>query len=153
MWEVSFLRARHADLPTISAPTENAMNAGKLMMLLVHALVGWALCAAIMGISLATLPRGEALIIHALAAPIIFVFVSRSYFQRFACTTPLQTAFIFVAIIILVDLFVVAPSVDHSLDMFASLLGTWIPFLLIFTATHITGLVTMIVSRRPIPVR
>ena len=129
------------------------MNAGKLTMLLVHALVGWALCAAIMSLSLAMLPLAEALIIHALAAPIIFVFVSRSYFQKFACTTPLQTAFIFVSIIILVDFFVVALSINHSLDMFASLLGTWIPFMLIFTATHITGLVSMIGSRRPLPVR
>lgn len=129
------------------------MNAGKLTMLLVHALVGWALCAAIMSLSLAMLPLAEALIIHAIAAPIIFVFVSRSYFQKFACTTPLQTAFIFLSIVLLVDFFVVALSINHSLDMFASALGTWIPFILIFTATHITGLLTMIGSRRPVPVR
>jgi hypothetical protein len=129
------------------------MNAGRLMMLLVHALIGWALCAAIMAIGLAVLPLAEALIIHALAAPIIFVFVSRSYFQRFAFTTPLQTAFIFLSIVVLVDFFVVAISINHSLDMFASTLGTWIPFILIFTATHITGLLTMIGSRHPVPVR
>jgi hypothetical protein len=40
-----------------------------------------------------------------------------------------------------VDFFVVALLINRSLDMFASLLGTWIPFALIFTSTYLTGLV------------
>ena len=39
-----------------------------------------------------------------------------------------------------VDFLVVALLILHSLDMFASLLGTWIPFTLIFTSTYLTGL-------------
>jgi hypothetical protein len=43
----------------------------------------------------------------------------------------------------LLDFFVVALMVLHSLDMFASLLGTWIPFALIFISTWLTGLFTI----------
>jgi len=43
-------------------------------------------------------------------------------------------------IIITGDFFVFALLVNHSLDMFASLLGTWIPFVLIFVSTYLTGL-------------
>jgi hypothetical protein len=37
------------------------------------------------------------------------------------------------------DFFVVALLIDKSLDMFNSLLGTWIPFVFIFTSTLLTG--------------
>ena len=37
------------------------------------------------------------------------------------------------------DFFVVALLINRSLDMFASLLGTWIPFALIFVATYLRG--------------
>lgn len=118
------------------------MNTAKLATLLGHALAGWALCGAIMGIGLALLPFEDALLIHALAAPLFFIFISRNYFQRFAYTTPLQTAVIFLAFVMLMDFFVVALMIHHSLDMFSSLLGAWVPFVLIFTATHLTGLIT-----------
>ena len=38
-----------------------------------------------------------------------------------------------------VDLLLVALIINHSLDMFHSVLGTWLPFLLIFLATLLTG--------------
>ena len=37
------------------------------------------------------------------------------------------------------DFFVVALIINRGLEMFASLLGTWIPFALIFTSTYLTG--------------
>ncbi len=73
--------------------------------------------------------------------------------RDFAYTTPLQTAFIFVCVVVLVDFFLVALLVDHSLVMFASPLSTWIPFLLIFTATHLTGLVVLNNPRYRVPAR
>ncbi len=115
------------------------MNAKKTVTILVHVLVGWALCFATMGIGLATMSLNNALIIHAIGAPIFFASVSLVYFKRFNYTTPLQTALIFVGFVILADFFVVALLINRSLDMFASLLGTWIPFALIFTATYLTG--------------
>jgi hypothetical protein len=51
----------------------------------------------------------------------------------------LQTAIIFTAFVILVDFFGVALLVYRSLEMFNGLLGTWIPFALIFASTYLTG--------------
>jgi hypothetical protein len=118
------------------------MNVRKSITILVHAFVGWALCAATMGIGMATTSINNALIIHAIGAPIFFFIVSLIYFKKFNYTTPLQTAIIFVGFVITVDFFVVALLINKSLDMFTSLLGTWIPFALIYTSTYLTGLYT-----------
>jgi hypothetical protein len=116
------------------------MDMKKLFVILAHAFVGWALCAATMGIGMATLSMENALIVHAIGAPIFFTIVSQFYFSRFNYTLPLQTALIFVGFVMLMDFFVVALLINRSLDMFASLLGTWIPFALIFASTYLTGL-------------
>ncbi len=122
------------------------MNILKLVTIFVHALIGWGLCAATMGIGLATLPLQNALTLHAIGAPIFFAFVSLIYFKRFNYTTPFQTAILFVGFVIVIDFFVVALLINRSLEMFASLLGTWIPFALIFTSTYVTGL---LLRRKP----
>ena len=119
------------------------MNVKKIITILAHAFVGWALCAATMGIGMATTSIDNALTIHAIGAPIFFFFVSLIYFKKFNYTSPLLTAIIFVGFVIIVDFFVVALLINKSLDMFASLLGTWIPFALIFTSTYLTGLYTV----------
>ncbi len=119
------------------------MSRRKVGIILAHAVVGWALCAATMGIGMATTTINDALIIHAIGAPIFFVIVSMIYFEKFNYTTPLQTALIFVGFVMVVDFLVVALLINRSLDMFASLLGTWIPFVLIFTSTYLTGVYTV----------
>ena len=119
------------------------MNSRKIITVLAHAFVGWALCAATMGIGMATTSINNALIIHAIGAPIFFMIISLIYFKKFNYTTPLRTATIFVNFVIIVDFFIVALLINKSLDMFASLLGTWIPFVLIFTSTYLTGLYTL----------
>ena len=119
------------------------MNTKKILIILAHAFVGWALCTATMVIGMATMSIDSALIVHAIAAPIIFALVSLVYFNKFNYTTPLQTALIFMSFVILVDFFVVALLINRSLEMFASLLGTWIPFALIFTSTYVTGVLTL----------
>lgn len=116
------------------------MNARKPVILLTHAFVGWALCAAIMGIGMAVTSVDNTLVIHAIGAPVFFAAVSVVYFRRFNYTTPLRTATIFVVFVGLMDFFVVASLILRSYEMFASLLGTWIPFALIFTSTYLTGL-------------
>jgi hypothetical protein len=118
------------------------MSIKKLTTILIHAFVGWALCGATMGIGMATTSLQNALIIHAIGAPIYFTLVSLMYFKNFNYTTPLQTALVFVSFVITVDFFVVALLINRSLEMFASLLGTWIPFVLIFTSSYVTGLFT-----------
>ena len=118
------------------------MKSRKLITVFVHAFVGWALCAATMTIGMATTSMQNALIIHAIGAPVFFTIVSLIYFTKFNYTTPLQTAILFVGFVISVDFFLVALLINKSLEMFASLLGTWIPFALIFTSTYLTGLFT-----------
>ncbi len=119
------------------------MSIKKGFTVLAHAFIGWALCTASMVIGMATMSLESALIVHAIGAPIFFAIISLIYFNNFNYTTPLQTALIFVSFVIVVDFFVVALMINKSLDMFASLLGTWIPFALIFTSTYVTGLLTV----------
>ncbi|MDP2729955.1 MAG: hypothetical protein Q8O55_05685 [Dehalococcoidales bacterium] len=105
-----------------------------------YAFVGWALCAATMGIGTSVTTLQNTLIVHAIGAPIYFAIVSRVYFSKFSYTRPLQTAIIFLSFVIATDFFLVALVVNRSLDMFLSWLGTWLPFALIFTSTYLTGL-------------
>jgi hypothetical protein len=49
---------------------------------------------------------------------------------------------VFLAFAILMDFFVIALLVQKSFAMFASVLGTWIPFALIFASTYVTGYYT-----------
>lgn len=111
------------------------------IVLAIHAAVGWALCGAAMGIGLKVTTLRNALIAHAIAAPIIFVAVSFVYFSWFGATGPTVTAVIFVAVVIFLDVAVVALLIEKSFDMFRSVLGTWLPFVLIFLATWLTGMV------------
>ena len=115
------------------------MSTSRILIILIHAFIGWTLCAATMGVGMAVTSVNHALIIHAIAAPIFFAIVSLVYFRKFNFTTPLQTAAIFIAFVIAMDFFVVAMLINRSFEMFASLLGTWIPFALIFASTYLTG--------------
>jgi hypothetical protein len=115
------------------------MNFRKPATILTHAFVLWALCGAAMGIGLAVTSEANALIIHAVAAPIIAAIVSLVYFQRYNYTTPLQTAVIFFVFAVLMDFFVVALLIVKSFAMFASPIGTWIPLSLVFLVTYLVG--------------
>ena len=116
------------------------MNTKKVIIIIVHAFVGWALCGATIGIGRATTTMEATLIIHAIAAPILFSLITIIYYNRFAFTKPLQTAVIFVGFVIAMDAGIVAPVFEKSYNMFESVLGTWIPFALIFASTYISGL-------------
>jgi hypothetical protein len=118
------------------------MNTTKIAILIAHAFVGWALCFATIGIGMAATSVQNALIIHAIAAPIFFAGISLFYFRRFNYTSPLLTAILWIAFVVAMDFFVVAMLILRSIEMFTSLLGTWIPFALIFSSTYLTGLLT-----------
>ena len=121
------------------------MTLKKLFIILAHAFIGWALCFATMGIGMAVTTQQNALIAHALGAPLYFALVSVNYFKRFNYTSPLPTAVIFLGLVMFLDFFVVALLILKSFEMFTSLLGTWLPFALIFASTYLTG---MVVARR-----
>ena len=83
------------------------MNAKKWIVLLLHAFVGWQLCAATMGIGMALTTLEIALVVHAVAAPMFFAVVSIVYHSKFDYAGPLATATIFVGFVMVVDFFVV----------------------------------------------
>ena len=123
---------------------KNQMKQLKLTRVLVIAalgLFGWALCGAIMFVGMAVLSIETTLIIHAIGAPVIFTAISWLYFTKLKYTSPLQTSVSFLLIVILMDFFIVALIINRSMEMFQSLLGTWIPFSLIFLSTYLTGLI------------
>jgi menaquinone-dependent protoporphyrinogen oxidase len=117
-------------------------------VLFLHGLAGWTLCAATMGVLMATFNVGTALLLHALAAPLIFTAIARHYFRQPGARDPLPTALTFAALVILLDLGIVAGLVQHSPVMFRSFAGSWLAFLLIFLATWITG---EVMSTQPWP--
>jgi menaquinone-dependent protoporphyrinogen oxidase len=104
-----------------------------------YAFVGWALCGATMALLLAATSTSTALLVHALAAPIIFAAVAASYFRSPTAWSPLRTAILFAAVVGLLDLVVVANFIEHSLAMFQSFVGSWLPLLLIALATWTVG--------------
>jgi hypothetical protein len=114
----------------------------KTIIILLHAFVLWGLCGAIMGIGRSLTTIELTLIIHAIGAPILASIISYIYYKKFNYTTPLQTATIFVLFIIVMDAGLVAPFFEKNYDMFKSILGTWFPFILIFSTTYITGIIT-----------
>ena len=111
----------------------------KALIILLHALVGWGLCGAVIGVGRKLWGIETTLVVHALAAPAIFAVISWLYFKKFHYTRPLPTASIFTLFVMAMDAGLVAPLFEKSYAMFASVLGTWVPFALIFVATWITG--------------
>ncbi len=119
--------------------TKKQISGLDIVIIAFHAFIGWFLCGATMGIGQATTTIENALIIHALAAPIIYFVIGLIYFAKFNYTSPLLTAIIFTLFVIIVDIFLVAMIIQQSFEMFYSPIGTWIPFVLIFLSTWLTG--------------
>jgi hypothetical protein len=109
------------------------------LVFLAHALVGWGLCGSLIGIGRQVTDMQTTLIVHAIGVPIIFGVISLVYFKWFNYATPLQTGALFTLFAILMDFFVIATFVEKSYEMFTSVLGTWIPFALIFLSTYLVG--------------
>jgi len=105
------------------------------LVVLAHPLIGWALCAAVIGIGPRFISMKANLIVHAVAAPIFFGLISVCYLNRFGCPESAATALVFVGFVIVEDFFLVALVIEKSMDMFSSPIGTWIPFDLIYSVT------------------
>jgi len=111
----------------------------KIFIVTIHALLGWVLCGATIGVGREIMSMQLTLIIHAIGAPIFFGIISWLYFRKYAFTSPLVTGIIFLGFVMVMDFFVVALLIEKSLEMFRSPLGTWIPFALIFMSTFSVG--------------
>lgn len=112
----------------------------KTVIILIHGIIGWAACGMVMMGLLNFTTIYMALIIHFLAAPFIFLIISNNYFHRFDYTSPLATAMLFTFIVMALDFFVVGMVIEKSLEMFESVMGTWLPFLFIFLTVWLRGL-------------
>jgi hypothetical protein len=110
-----------------------------ILITIIHAFIGWVFCGAVIGIGFQITSEQNTLIIHALAVPVIFGIVSWFYFKKFHHVSPLQMAFICLGFALFLDYFLVAMIIQKSYAMFSSVLGTWIPFLLIFLSTYFVG--------------
>jgi hypothetical protein len=113
----------------------------KVVIVLIHSFIIGVLCGATIGIGRSITTMESTLIIHVIAAPIFAALISLFYYRKFNYTTPLQTAGIFLLFIMAMDAGLVAPVFEKSYEMFKSVLGTWIPFAVIFSSTYVTGLI------------
>lgn len=139
-----------AVLPEAKPGTPIDHPAHSLGRLLAHALVGWAFCAAVMGLSLRLAGLTAALVIHAIAGPAFFVILARHYFSARGARDPLSTAIAWTATLLALDFAVVAAVILRSFQMFTSIPGTWLPLALIFLATWATGsILAMMPSPKP----
>ena len=104
----------------------------KAIVILVHSFIGWAFCAAIMGIGPQIASMHTTLIVHLILGPIGFGWLSVFYHRKFGYTRPIVTAAVFLLFIVGMDFFLVGLIILKSLEMFTSFIGIWLPFGLIF---------------------
>ncbi len=140
----------HAWAADIAAALPNARPghtvehpAQSLISLVAPPVGGWALCAALMGMLMNTLPLVMALVIHAIAAPMIFTAIALLYFRTRDAREPLSTAIAWTSMAMALDAVVVAGLVQRSFAMFASVAGSWLPFALMFTSVWGTGYIVL----------
>ena len=114
-------------------------SAASILFLLLHALVLWLLCGATMALGRAAFGIGTALIVHLFAAPVLAGLVSYHYFRRRDAARPLTAALAFLGFVAAGDAGIVAPVFEKSYIMFRSVIGIWLPFLLIFLSTFAVG--------------
>jgi len=104
----------------------------KTIVILIHSFIGWAFCAAIMGIGPQLTNMETTLMFHLILGPIGFGLLSAFYHKKFGYTRPIVTATIFLLFIAGMDFFLVGLIILKSLEMFTSVIGIWLPFGLIY---------------------
>ena len=134
-WAADIARA----LPTARPGPTVAKPGGSIVRLVAYATVGWAACAAVMAVLLQLSSLGVSLGVHAVAVPVVFTLVARRYFRASGARDSVDTAVAFVSVAALLGLIVVAGLVQGNVAMFRSVMGTWIPFALIFAMTLAIG--------------
>lgn len=99
----------------------------------------WACCGAVMGLAQSLTTTDNALLIHAAAAPVVGAGLSFAYYRATRSDRFVFTAGVLTVTPAALDFFVVATLLLRSYGMFGSLIGTWIPFALIFVSSYLTG--------------
>ncbi len=102
-----------------------------------------------MAVLLSLVSLTVALIVHGVAVPVFFTAIAWNYFRARGARDPLPTALAWTALVMLLDLVVVAGVIQRSLAMFESVLGTWLPILLILLASWTIGTVMSMMPGAP----
>jgi hypothetical protein len=116
----------------LNSDTKGEYCLKQIIIILIHSFIGWAFCAAIMGIGPQLIGMKTTLVVHLILGPIGFGFLSAFYHKKFGYTRPIVTAAIFLFFVAGMDFFLVGLVVLKSLEMFTSVIGIWLPFILIF---------------------
>ncbi|WP_224244382.1 flavodoxin domain-containing protein [Hyalangium gracile] len=136
------------ELPRATPGRPVTHRAGSVARLLAHGVVGGALCASVMLGLLQVMSLTGARIVHVFAAPLIFTAIAWLYFRPRGAREPRQVALVWTVCVALLELLIVGGPTQGGLRMFASILGTWVPYVLIFFATWGTG---AMMSMMPFP--
>lgn len=96
---------------------------GQTVALAVLGILGWALCGALVFIGMAASTIETALVLHAIGAPIAFAAIAAFDFTRLGHASPLRAAIAILLVVTLLDFFVVALSINRSMEMFQSVLA------------------------------
>jgi hypothetical protein len=92
---------------------------------------------------------GVAIVRHAVAALLVFWWVARRYFGVPGARQPLPTAAVFAAVFALLDRVLVAGVGESDLAAFKDPSGIWLPALLVFAVTSLTGFVKSVMPQPP----
>ncbi len=111
----------------------------RFLSLLMHAFLGWCWRGAIMGLGQLFIPMNFLLVIHAVLGPLGVGLLAWRFHQKFPGIEPLNAAYWFTGLIIFLDVALVAPVFEKSYSMFANVISTWLPFILIFGAVYLAG--------------
>lgn len=125
----------HASLKKLAGTYPDQSSGLATAAMFAYGFVGWALCGMVMYLGLAFFSETVALVLHALLVPVIFGRLTLRYLKYREAPKPLALALVFTLTVIFLDAVLVAPVFEGSYAMFGSLLGTWIPFALIFFTT------------------
>lgn len=100
----------------------------------------WGACGSVMAIGRRIWSLDTTLRVHLAAAPVIAFFVSATHKLLFMEFGSLLRAAVLTGLVVVLDVVVVAPIFERSYAMFASLMGTWLPFAAIFLASLAAGM-------------
>lgn len=99
----------------------------------------WGACGTVMSIGRRLFSLDTTLRVHLVAAPAMAFLVSAIHTRIDPAFGAVSRAAVLTCLVVTLDLLVVAPFFERSFAMFRSLIGTWIPFALIFAASFAAG--------------
>ncbi|MBU2533284.1 MAG: hypothetical protein KKB37_11125 [Alphaproteobacteria bacterium] len=106
---------------------------------IVVSLFVWGLCGAVMMVGRRFFSMRTTIHIHLAAAPVFAFALSCLHAHVAPAFDPMVRAGLMTGMIVVLDAGLVAPVFERSFEMFRSILGTWVPFALIFAASWLAG--------------